>query len=431
MNRITKVTRRDIFDTINTASINVSLVGIQEEKFCWYGVLTPIEFLERLYNLESLPSYDDRCNNAYEDIYRHTVANPGDYPDEWIFSDERFPLKKGDDEDLLAFLCEMLHPEVRNEKQIMYGCKLWEEVWNRINGLLAPDGYSITCDGNISGRVVLSWIDKTKRNGLEKKILPFLNLFNRGGHVLDFTIPSFNNFTKEHIGVGLCDVYHVSKGKSLTQYLQETDEASAKKLLMALFEYYESRSEFDNERSSDPNYSNFYFQCKEIVKSWGHTSALKQYTAQLEENFSSEYMSREIHLMVAMQKEHPTEAIGKSKELIESCCKTILEERGQEIDKNWNFNQLYDATVTLLHLAPKDVSEEEPKAVKLVLGNLKAVAQGVESLRNTYGSGHGKSAYYKELEERHAKLAIGSSETIVDFLWTTHKNLTEQSHKTS
>lgn len=54
----------------------------------------------------------------------------------------------------------------------------------------------------------------------------------------------------------------------------------------------------------------------------------------LKEKFSSEYVSTQIDIMLKMQNENPTEAIGKSKEFIESCCKTILEESQATIDKD-------------------------------------------------------------------------------------------------
>ena len=43
-------------------------------------------------------------------------------------------------------------------------------------------------------------------------------------------------------------------------------------------------------------------------------------------------------------------------------------------------------------------------------------------IRNPFGSGHGKSASYQGLEIRHAKLAVGSSITFVDFIWSTYES---------
>ena len=40
----------------------------------------------------------------------------------------------------------------------------------------------------------------------------FLNLFNRGGYVLNFTTNEFDVFTMGSIGVALCSEYNMSKG---------------------------------------------------------------------------------------------------------------------------------------------------------------------------------------------------------------------------
>lgn len=58
------------------------------------------------------------------------------------------------------------------------------------------------------------------------------------------------------------------------------------------------------------------------------TTPLATNVAELQEKFSSEYLSKQIELMLRMQNENPTDAIGKAKELIESCCKTILDNKG-------------------------------------------------------------------------------------------------------
>lgn len=220
MKQITSVTRRDIIDTITNSSLNLGYSV--SASFCWHGVLSPVAFLERLYKLEEIPSLDSRYENAKDEIWCHTVVNPNDYSDDWIFSDQRFPIYNGSDEDFLTFICEMFHPEVRNEKQTAYGETLWETVWKTINKLLSLDGYTLIVNGSISGRILISWVNN-QHDLLQKlsknEIIPFINLLNRGGDVLDFNKYEFDNFTKDIVGFGLCSVYHVSKGKSLARYI--------------------------------------------------------------------------------------------------------------------------------------------------------------------------------------------------------------------
>lgn len=267
----------------------------------------------------------------------------------------------------------------------------------------------------------------------------FLKLFNRGGYVLNFSTNDFDVFTLESIGVAVCAHYGMSKGKSLLAYLNEASETDAHKLLFDLFQYYEAHyeSEYTKDNNNtdvftfsihpqyDSDYSRLYYKCKEIADRVFPKSSVPLSTTAtaLKEKFSSEYLSAQIDNMLAMTSTNPTEAIGKAKELIESCCKTILDERKITWDKNWDIVHLTGETVKILKLMPKDIPENAPAAaeMKALLGNLRAIAQNMATLRNAYGSGHGKSASYRGLEPRHAKLAVGSSITLVEFLWETHE----------
>lgn len=248
----------------------------------------------------------------------------------------------------------------------------------------------------------------------------FLRLFNRDGYVLDFSTPSFNAFTMESVGVALCEKYGLSKGRSLARYIYEASSQDSTKLLVDLFNHYELNV-YPNERQE---YQKQYNTCKQIInKILPQINGVQLPTDNLKKAFSSEYISKQLDIMLQMQRENPTEAIGKAKELIESCCKTILERFNEEYDKNWDITKLVDVTVKLLKITPNDIPEDIPeaKSMKAILGNLRAIATNIATLRNVYGSGHGKSASYKGLQERHAKLAIGSSMTLVNFLWDSYE----------
>lgn len=116
----------------------------------YFGRLEEIDFLERLYNLETMESDDPRYENAIGDIIQHTINND-DYPYCWVFMDERFQLLNGSDEVYLKFLCEVFHPEVRNEK------RYWKDLLAGINNLLRHDGYEIYPGEKISNRDVYNW----------------------------------------------------------------------------------------------------------------------------------------------------------------------------------------------------------------------------------------------------------------------------------
>ena len=262
----------------------------------------------------------------------------------------------------------------------------------------------------------------------------FLELFNRGGYVLDFSTNDFDIFTMESVGVALCNEYHMSKGKSLAAYVNNASANDVEKLLNDLLSYYEENyeQEYTENTSNDEfsycrynaEYARLYKKCRAYMnRVLNIATPLAVNAAELQEKFSSQYLSKQIELMLKMQSENPTDAIGKAKELIESCCKTILDNKGVAWDKNWDMSKLTGETLSLLNLTPKSIADTDPVSenIKAVLGNLRGISTKLAEIRNPYGSGHGKSASFTGLETRHAKLAVGCSITFVTFLWDTYE----------
>lgn len=86
--------------------------------------------------------------------------------------------------------------------------------------------------------------------------------------------------------------------------------------------------------------------------------------------------------------------------------------------------QLAGKTMDVLNLLPVNVqpTDRGADAIKAVLGILRAIPIKLAEIRNPFESGHGKSASFQGLEVRHAKLAVGSSITFVDFIWNTYES---------
>ena len=251
----------------------------------------------------------------------------------------------------------------------------------------------------------------------------FLNFFNRGGYVLDFSTVDFDTFTHESIGVPLCEAYKMSKGKSLVAYVKQASQQDIIKLFNDLMAHYELSPQKENDEQYQKKYADAYVKCRSILDRINTNTIADIESQKLKEVFNSDYISSQIDLMVKMQDDNPTEAIGKAKELIESCSKTILEKEGHIIEKDWDMTRLVDETFKLFGIMPKQISDDVKgaKSIKQVLGNLKAIAQGISELRNLYGNGHGKSSSFTGLEPRHASLAVGSSVTLVRFLWDSYE----------
>jgi len=101
-NTIPENVRRDIFDFLRI------------DRISWAGRLGEVEFLNRIFDLDELPSDDRRFSTAEQDIWQHRVNNY-DWDEDWVYGDNRFDLLGCPDEVFLQFLCEMLHPIVRSD----------------------------------------------------------------------------------------------------------------------------------------------------------------------------------------------------------------------------------------------------------------------------------------------------------------------------
>lgn len=135
--RITTITRRNIADAIIIAKL-------------WYhGRMTEPDFLSRLFDLNRLPSKDYRYSNAYDDIHKHMVMN-NDWEPDWVFTDNRLNLMHCDDEMYLRFLCETIHPAVRNSEDEL------QQLLSIYNKNLEADGFEIIQTDEISGKPIFS-----------------------------------------------------------------------------------------------------------------------------------------------------------------------------------------------------------------------------------------------------------------------------------
>lgn len=160
MNKISQITRRDIFDILKI------------EEIWWAGKLDETEFLSRLYDLESMPSRDPRFSDAAGDIWQHRINND-DWEDNWIFNDERFNLLKCNDASFLNFLCEMINPVVRGYLHEV------DKLHRIFNDSLSNDEFEIIERTRISNRPVFSGRMKfTGKSSIEKKGNEIKIIFN-------------------------------------------------------------------------------------------------------------------------------------------------------------------------------------------------------------------------------------------------------------
>lgn len=426
MNRITKITKRDILNTLLNTTNEMNLLTYDRIRFNLFGLCKPFSFLDSLYDLETLPSKSRKYKNFKEELL--VVGKNYTFYDyvNLLLDDERFQILSKDDEELLRFLCYVFHPEVRNEQNDNLVGPLWNTVLDSVNQLLYPDGYYISVDGTVSGRWIYSWVDTRCQNLYiltQSDINVFFNLIFRDGSILDFSSEAFEDFTFQHVGERLSIVYNCKDQKSCHQFLMMGSEEKVINFMVAIFNYYVNNGKYFAETEKGGRFFNDYQKCKKVIEKIGYSSLVKRtHLKKIDKSFSSQYVTETINTMLEMEDKKPAESISKAKELIETCCKTILERESVEYDKDTKVHQLAKKTIEILSQNESDtISDSVKQATKMILGALGTISHGTAQLRNEIGAGHGKSAGFSKVNPKYAKLASGAAETFVGFIWATYE----------
>ncbi|HBM3664367.1 TPA: protein kinase, partial [Listeria innocua] len=142
-NWITDVTHLDLIDFLKSYHQTAFYIREDDFPFNYYGRYGELEFLNDLYELDSIEGKNGM--SFIQEIEQHRINNY-DWEDTWFLTDDRLKLKDND-ENLLKFLSYMFHPKVRNENSA------WEYILENINDILIKDGYKLVPNGEISGKI--------------------------------------------------------------------------------------------------------------------------------------------------------------------------------------------------------------------------------------------------------------------------------------
>lgn len=283
--------------------------GLRLEDLAWYGKLDEVEFLSRLFDLQQLPSTDGRYTDAARDIWQHRVNND-DWERDWVFSDDRFNLLDGPAEQFLRFLCEVVHPVVRSDRDEVV------RLVSHFNDQLRQVGWELYEEERIAGR------------------------------------PRYSYRQNAQVGPGA-----VLRAKTVADALD------------------------------------------------------------------AGWMAKEIERLENAIDQDPALAIGTAKELIETCCKTILTKRGVAFTKSEDLGDLTKKVAKELRLVPEGITDETKGAdnIRLILRNLTQLTNNLAQLRGLYGTGHGRDGKHRGLQPRHARLAVASAVAFIDFIADTYR----------
>ena len=255
----------------------------------------------------------------------------------------------------------------------------------------------------------------------EKRLLEeFLDMGS--GYVSDFSDRTFGEFCEEAVDIDIHSgkylAHGTSKAKKLRVFWEIESDYLVGRLLNALIDYAE---EAIRELSEDDQ--KLAERCREIaarlLAGGPNLADLKRQARVLD----ASHLAEQIRRLEDSVETDPSLAIGTAKELVETCCKTILAARGKEIRGTPDIPALTKATLKELKLVPEGVPNAARGAdvIRRLLSNLSTVGQGLAELRGLYGTGHGQHGSASGLTARHARLAVGAASTLAMFLFETHE----------
>lgn len=246
------------------------------------------------------------------------------------------------------------------------------------------------------------------------------------GYVLGFSDRTFGEFFIEQANIDIHGEKYqeegTSKAKKLRTFWRLEPDPVVGNVLLALIERAHEASDSQND--------GLLADCRQIAHRLLYGALNLDPLKSVAEEFDSRHLAQQISRIQQAVDIDPDLAIGTAKELVESCCKTILAERGKPVAGTPDIPTLTKNTLKELKLVPEGIPEEArgKDVIRRILSNLGTIGNGLAELRGLYGTGHGRDGKAAGLSTRHARLAVGAAVTLVLFLFETHAE-TEMKNK--
>lgn len=138
----------------------------------------------------------------------------------------------------------------------------------------------------------------------------------------------------------------------------------------------------------------------------------------------SVHIERQVELIEKSITGSPRLAFEACKALLETTCKTLLRERGVEVDGSWTAPKLLKQTLDKLDFLPETHRDNTSvkEGLKKTLNGLQTVMQGLAEIRNSEGLiSHGPHAAEPSLDAIHALMAARAVDAVVHFLFGCHR----------
>lgn len=261
------------------------------------------------------------------------------------------------------------------------------------------------------------------------------------GYVLDFSSKKkFSEFFEDELNVDIFDPKFEtdggSMGKRLRAFINDASPQQAGKLLRALWKHktkderneWDAKSQLGGMDFTDVEFfelsSHEFYQEDESFNRFVSTIEAKgadeimSVARIMAEQFNFNTVMHEIDRATQFVNDDPEGAITASSSLIESLCKSILDELGMTLPKDQSIKGLYKEIREPLGLsADSDAfAPEIATDVRTVLAALSNVVMGIGALRTHGGTAHGRKKGHPRVDARIARLSVNTSAGIAIFI---------------
>ena len=243
-----------------------------------------------------------------------------------------------------------------------------------------------------------------------------------GGYVLNFSDRTMSEFFEDELGVDIDQEKYAinggSKAKRVRTFIEIEDNPRVVQLLRKLWEHKLS-TQTQAERDS------LFFKMSETEipalieklessSTFPFAQTLPQHAAVL--NLDTD--NRDLKRIQDSADTDPESAITSACATLESVCRSILVELGEELPRNMNISTLYNAVKRHLGLSPgqKDINPLILGDVQKIFSGLQSLIEGIGALRTHGGDAHGREKGFTRIDGRIASLAVNSSITAAIFL---------------
>jgi hypothetical protein len=133
---------------------------------------------------------------------------------------------------------------------------------------------------------------------------------------------------------------------------------------------------------------------------------------------------RQIEAIETAIETSPGLAIDLCRGLLETVCKTILNDLGETISADANADQMVSAIRKRfsIFVEPESVEAKARKPTKQTVSGIANFVSGVSEYRRLFGiASHGKDGYDDDIDGMHAALVAGVTDSLVIFLYRMHR----------